>query len=809
MALNVRVATLGGLNTTGTKTIILPANFNPKAVVVVVNHAVTSGTSVAHAAMCIGFGTYRGGTVQQSHVALLSEDGATTADSYCHHGVNSLIWLPAIPGTGALDLEIDLVSMTQGAGSQVDFNVVNAAPAAWACTVIVFGGDDVEDAIAGRITSTAGGAGEQDIDLSALTGGAGWTGQPDLVFAMTASLDGNLDSTAAQANSRMSLGFAKKGEAGRCIQYTQFDAGADSFSSSSIHNDTLILGTDPVTGAAAVPGIDLDASLDTTIADWPANGFALTKATDAFAVHAFVLALKLSTDVVITTGQGAIPTAAPTVDQDLAAGATPKGFLSLHARLTTANTIDVSSAQAHTLAIGAGDGTNQRVHAWADDDAATTMQTDSHWRTDRALASYGQGNPGTIQSSASGSIVGTDYRLSWADTDGGAYLYEWLILAEATGQSIDVGQASATDTALAIGKQKARAAAQAVATETAMPIGVRKSRLVGMAIEADTSNAAARRKARTVGQASETDTARPLMTPKFIPVAQASEADTATPVGRRKSRAVGQAAETDTGTATGRRKARTVGQALETDTASSTTRRKARTVGQALEQTLALAIGRRKARTVAQALETATGLAVGRRKAEPVNQATETSTATGTARRKAKLVGRATETDTAGAIAAGTSDNVIVGQAVETSSAQPVGKRKAKAVATAGETDTSSTVGRARSRPVGRATETDTANPLARRKARALAQALETAISGALGRIKRRLLGQATETSTAHPIDAVGPQIAGTSTLELIAGPEATLELLAATDTLLDVDAGPDAGMQLDEEATAELTITL
>lgn len=227
--------------------------------------------------------------------------------------------------------------------------------------------------------------------------------------------------------------------------------------------------------------------------------------------------------------------------------------------------------------------------------------------------------------------------------------------------NVNVGQASETDSALAITGRKNVAVGiasetesaldvtlgaggptevdvlQATETDSALAITARKNRAVGLASEADSAQAVTARKNASVGLASETDSALTIDERKRVAAGLASEADSAQAVTSRKNAAVGLTTETDSAlsiTAGGAqeidvglttetdsaltlavRKLIAVGLASEADSAFTVTSRKNAAVGMASESDTALPIGSGGvAIDAGLGIETDTALAVGRRK---------------------------------------------------------------------------------------------------------------------------------------------------------------------------------------------------
>lgn len=167
---------------------------------------------------------------------------------------------------------------------------------------------------------------------------------------------------------------------------------------------------------------------------------------------------------------------------------------------------------------------------------------------------------------------------------------QWgLTLYIAGAQTVAVGQASETDTALTATKLRTKSVGQASETDTGLAATKRKSKTVGLASETDTAFTATHKRTKIVGLATETDTAFNVSSGAPVPVGQALETDTAFAATKRRTKAVGLASEADTAFSATKRKTRAVGLASETDTAFILSKRKTRAVGQASETDTAFA----------------------------------------------------------------------------------------------------------------------------------------------------------------------------------------------------------------------------
>lgn len=128
-----------------------------------------------------------------------------------------------------------------------------------------------------------------------------------------------------------------------------------------------------------------------------------------------------------------------------------------------------------------------------------------------------------------------------------------------------VGQATETDSGLAVSVLDVESASLAVETDTAFSATLIRVFLAGQSLETDTANAAARLVFITVAQSLETDTA---LVPTVLDVETAglaTETDTSNAVGVLFAYAAGLATETDTALGANPLKVYGAGQALETD----------------------------------------------------------------------------------------------------------------------------------------------------------------------------------------------------------------------------------------------------
>jgi hypothetical protein len=410
MALNIVVGNVTVPGATGNFDITLPADTDPKAIVMTAVPATADGV-VAHCSMSTGFGTYRGASVQQNFRSIFCEDNAATSDTYRRGNTDAILLL--MDAAGAIDMEVDLVSMTTGAGSKVTLNATNLhTTASVRLFYMVFGGSDVTDAQA-HTGSPAAGTGARDISLGASFG------HPTVVLFDTSL---SPDDTALHNNADFGFGWGVLAGATRGAAFSSLDASATEASSQAIYNARM----EAFSGTTVEQAWTLAAE-----AGWPTDGYEIT-ATDwdftGDTLHG--LALKFSANVTVTQGQGTARTT--TGDTDLAVGtSTPKGLILANVRTATDSTIDSTSTDAAFIGVGLVDGSgNERwVGAWDDDGQAANAVASSAQVDDKAIRYY---LPSTdaLDAEADCTVSGSNFRLTWGDAAPSAFLYNWIAFGD-------------------------------------------------------------------------------------------------------------------------------------------------------------------------------------------------------------------------------------------------------------------------------------------------------------------------------------------------------------------------------------------
>lgn len=404
-------------NATGNKTISLAAGRDPKAVIAWAVPSTADGT-VVHRNIGFGFATYRGSVVQQAYVTARGLDLAPTGD--CATGTNTdamLVLLTDAAASAARDLEIDLVSMQGGGTPQVVYNVVNAHASAVRVFMLVLGGSDITDALVDNFTMTTASATQDETVVAGF-------GQPDLLFFASGNTTALQD---LADHPRPQLGFAKKGEAGRCLSSSQANGNTSSLAGITQRSDRALIMLGAPAATTLTPQVLM--ALDTTVANWPTDGFRmLYDAIPGFAFIGHYLALKTTAQIV--TGASDAPiVGTPPVDQDDDVGFPPKLAFLFGWNLAATTATQPANADTFAFGIGAYDGTQEAWCGISEDDGVGTMDANRQQSTAKIIQNYGP--TAVLQSEADGAFSGNIFRRSWNDIDTVAREHQWLVMGDA------------------------------------------------------------------------------------------------------------------------------------------------------------------------------------------------------------------------------------------------------------------------------------------------------------------------------------------------------------------------------------------
>lgn len=437
MALNTDLQILTQPATTGQQTYSLTSNFDPKAVMLWASFETGDGTN-SNIEYSVGYGSYRGGVVQQGYSAIFMEHGVANADNARGSGRNAILKLLI---DGSADLEVSLVSMQTGTTSEVVLDWTNLhTTASVRVFMLVLGGSDISDAYVNDFVFNPAGSTTQDFTV--LTG----FGQPDLL--LFASGGQQITQGTSQDNqntdARFGFGFGKKGEAGRGFGWRNQHGTNDSTDFAGQRSDKFLIV--PTQDA----GLDAFAQLDTVTANWPTDGFRVVfDALSGAGTGRQYIYLALKGTFQAATGDGTAPTTGtPPVVQDLNAGFTPKLGLIFGWHEEALTTVDTSDSRLMGFALGAYDGDQEASAGMTSDDAAATMRAHSTQSSSKVFQNYIVNSAGNaeLESEADGSFSGNNFRLSWTTVDAIAKQYQWLVLGDAAGGGGTAHEVNVNDT---------------------------------------------------------------------------------------------------------------------------------------------------------------------------------------------------------------------------------------------------------------------------------------------------------------------------------------------------------------------------
>lgn len=413
MALNVDLQVLTQPGSTGNQTYSLAANFDPKAIIVW-GVPLTADGSLSSYAMGIGLGTYRGSVVQMRHVSMRGTDAQDPSSAKRNmRNASVLEFADEAAGVWSPVMELDLVSMQTGATSNVVLNwQLLHSRASIRVFMLVLGGSDITDALVDDFQVTTAASTQDETVVSGF-------GKPELMFFshFSAPLQTTFDDSA------IGFGFAKQGEAGRSVFFTQNDADANSVTAMIQRSNRCLV--DSTSGGV----VTFLGALDTTVANWPTDGFRVAyDATPTEAGQVAYLALRGTFQA--TAGSNSAPTGgSPPVNQDNDAGFVPKLGLVFGWNLVANTGAVTGEADQAAFGIGATDGSTVAWCGVSEDDGAAASDSTMYQSTGKLIRNYLP--DATLQSEADGSFVGNALRLSWGDIDSVAREYQWLALGDA------------------------------------------------------------------------------------------------------------------------------------------------------------------------------------------------------------------------------------------------------------------------------------------------------------------------------------------------------------------------------------------
>jgi hypothetical protein len=413
MALAFEKGVFTANTSTGNQTVsLIDTGFGTvKAIMLWTTNLTGEGESSQDAWWSHGFGTYRGSTPQRCAIAAFATDAADPTVTNTGFRMSSIL-RGYFNGTPSVDFDADLVSL---GAAQFVINWTDAPASAMKVHYIALGGSDITDALVSALDFTTG-TGNQDFTL------ASGFGNPELVLA-TSAQSGTTDVDSTFWNPPF-IGAGKSDSEQFVSMYGNSDNQANVLLAAYQKSGLLMAYAD---GAGT---IFFEGAL-TSRASWPTDGIRVNKVTNGFGGSWRSAVLSLRGTFTSVLGSGTAPTAAPTVDQDLAVGATPRGALFVHNSIAANSSVDITHADLGTWGVGATDGTREGWGGIGDDDAAGAADTHRHHSESKAIRMFTPGSAGTLASEADSSFSGNNVRLSWADTDSVAREYRYVLFGDA------------------------------------------------------------------------------------------------------------------------------------------------------------------------------------------------------------------------------------------------------------------------------------------------------------------------------------------------------------------------------------------
>jgi hypothetical protein len=365
--------------------------FVPQALIVFTASQATDGPTHGNAIFAMGCATRDGGATQQWSLDYGVTDAVTSTDTAPAFVTTALLEGPVVPGF-TVDFSVQLTSFDSD-GFTVNWSDLPAT-ASIVVHYLALGG--MTSARAGSFnTSTA--VATQDVTIN-----TGW-GQPDAIMF------------GAGTGSATSIGWGSIA-AQRSLLHQEIWGSA----TTQVVEQHAAQVFSTATGNGSSLALDSQATLATS--GWPTDGFRVSYSDQAglvLAVGPFAI------------GTAGAPTAAAPQTVDLAVtGGVATGAMIVGSPIPTDATQDSTHADLGGIFTGATDGTNEGCVGATTDDAATTSNTGRFSTTTKAFQFYVapavNTNPPTLASETNATLVGSNVRLTWNDTDTVARRYFYM-----------------------------------------------------------------------------------------------------------------------------------------------------------------------------------------------------------------------------------------------------------------------------------------------------------------------------------------------------------------------------------------------
>lgn len=361
-----------------------------------------------------GFGTFRGGSVQQFCHGVFSIDAVGSSQTGRYQTDASIMRLITTDST-TINGNAALVSLGD-ASFVINWVALNSV-ASIRLHYLALGGTDITDAFVNTFTmDSATGTGTQDVSV------ASGFGPPDLIWwgaSGSAVPDDN------QGSAQFNIGGGRDPGNQATMGWGETDASANMAVGMTLNSSFINYLTNGAGAAALGQVAELTAKQN-----WPVDGFQINKTANSIISLYGFLALRGTFSCKIRPSD--TPTAAPTVNQDLGPlEENARCAIVFHNAVPRGAGVDNSSADLGMVGIGFLDGTHERWCGAGQDDGNGTSVTHRHISDGKSLRMFTPAAAGTLIAEADGSLFNIYARLAFNDTDATARGYAYVVLGDA------------------------------------------------------------------------------------------------------------------------------------------------------------------------------------------------------------------------------------------------------------------------------------------------------------------------------------------------------------------------------------------
>jgi hypothetical protein len=418
MGLNCQKGTITQPGVIGSQTISLPANFDPKIVILWKSWRSAAGLAAGDGHFTMGMGTKNGGAIQQYYCHGFALGAASTAEQTVHSQGTDAILKGVNSNATTVDFEVDLTDIVTGASSSFVLNWVDLSGlASELINYIVLGGDAISAARVGTFATTASSTGEN------VTVAAGF-GQPDGLLFMTLPWT---DATPSAADLALSLGAANSDTDRRC-SHIHYEDGSALMALASWQKARALV----TTGA----GITADGEMDLAAkGSWPTDGFATAWPDPPGFAYISIGYLAWKGTMKAAIGAASAPTSTGSQTLSGISGSTAKGALFWSTMVASNASIVTAATGLGGFMVGASDGTNHGAAAMSELSGDAVSQTGRAFDNTKCMyhmiSVTGSASP-TAKANCTMALSGKDVVLTWGTVDAAVSReFNYVIFGEA------------------------------------------------------------------------------------------------------------------------------------------------------------------------------------------------------------------------------------------------------------------------------------------------------------------------------------------------------------------------------------------